>query len=82
MNASAIVRKIMSEAGVSQKKIADQIGLNSQQAVFNMLNAKLGMRIDNFIKIMNALGYEVIVRNKDSNESIIVDVDRVIINEE
>ena len=59
-------------SGVSQKKLADKMGLKSQQAVFNMLNAKNGMRVDNFVKMMDLLGYEVTVRNKVTDEELVV----------
>lgn len=64
MTASEIAKEIMKASGVSQKKLADKMGLKAQQAVFNLLNAKNGMRTDSFVKMMNALGYDVIVRNQ------------------
>lgn len=73
MNAADIVRKVLGDVGLSQKKLATKIGLKTQQGVFNMLNAKQGMRIDNFIKIMDVLGYEVVVRNKVNDEIIVVE---------
>lgn len=73
MNAADIVRKVLGGVNMSQKKLATKIGLKSQQGVFNMLNAKQGMRIDNFIKIMDVLGYEVVVRNKVNDETIVVE---------
>ena len=73
MNAADIVRKVLGDVGLSQKKLATKIGLKTQQGVFNMLNAKQGMRIDNFIKIMDVLGYEVVVRNKVNDEVIVVE---------
>lgn len=64
MTASEIAKEIMKASGVSQKKLADKMNLKAQQAVFNLLNAKNGMRTDSFVKMMNALGYDVIVRNR------------------
>lgn len=61
---------IKDQAGISQKKLAEKMGLNSQQAVYNMLNAKNGMRVDNFVKMMAVLGYDVIVRNRVNDEEI------------
>lgn len=74
MKAADIVRQIMDSVGVSQKKLADKIGLKTQQSVFNILNAKQGMRIDNFVKIMNVLGYDVIVKNRVTDEETKVEV--------
>lgn len=61
---------IKEASGISQKKLAEKMGLKSQQAVYNMLNAKNGMRVDNFVKMMAVLGYDVIVRNRVNDEEI------------
>jgi antitoxin component HigA of HigAB toxin-antitoxin module len=74
MKAADIVRQVMDSVGMSQKKLADKIGLKTQQSVFNILNAKQGMRIDNFVKIMNVLGYDVIVKNRVTDEETKVEV--------
>lgn len=61
---------IWKESGLSQKKLADKMELKSQQAAHCMLNAKNGMRTDNFIKMMNVLGYDVVLRNKVNDNEI------------
>lgn len=70
--AGQIARETWEASGISQKKLADKMGLKSQQAVFNLLKAKNGMRTDNFVKMMNLLGYDVIVRNKVTDEETVV----------
>ena len=74
MNKTAIqlARDIWDASGISQKKLAEKMGLKTQQAVFNMLNAKNGMRVDNFVRMMNVLGYDVVVRNKVTDEETLV----------
>ena len=61
---------IWKDSGLSQKKLAEKMELKSPQAAFNMLNAKNGMRADNFVKMMNILGYDVVIRNKVNDEEI------------
>lgn len=75
MRAADIVRQIMDSVGMSQKKMADKIGLKTQQSVFNILNAKQGMRIDNFVKMMNVLGYDVVVKDRVTDKEIAVEVE-------
>ena len=75
MTAQDIVKSIMEGVGISQKKLADKIGAKSQQAVFNMLNAKNGMRVDNFVKLMNAMGYDVVVRNRVTDDETEIGVE-------
>lgn len=73
--AQQMVRDTMEGVGISQKKLADKMGAKSQQLVFNMLNAKNGMRTDNFVKMMNAMGYDVIVRNRVTDEETQIGVE-------
>jgi len=68
--ATQAVKDIFEVSGLSQKKLAEKMELKSQQAAFNMLNAKNGMRADNFVKMMNILGYDVVIRNKVNDEEI------------
>lgn len=70
--AAVIARETVDASPISQKKIAEKMGVKSQQAVFNMLKAKNGMRIDNFVKMMDVLGFEVVVRNKVTDEEQIL----------
>lgn len=70
--AGVIAREALAAAGISQRKLAHKMKLKSQQALFSMLNAKNGMRVDNFVKIMDTLGYDVVVRNKLTDEEQIV----------
>lgn len=68
--AAKAVADVMTSVGFSQKKLAEKMGLKAQQAVFNMLNAKNGMRVDNFIKALDVLGYDVVIRNRVTDEEV------------
>ena len=67
---------IWKESGLRQKKLADKMELKSQQAAYCMLNAKNGMRTDNFVKMMNIMWYDVVLRNKvnDSEVEVVAEV--------
>ena len=80
MNRMTVVEAIESlrEAmQVSQAKLAEKIGMKHAQGYQNAIGAKKGMRSDNFIKLANALGYDVIIRNRvtDAEIEIIVPAD-------
>lgn len=64
MNASEIVKKAMKADGITQKELAVALDLSSQQSIGNMLARRNGMRIDNFVKMMDKMGYEIVVRKK------------------
>lgn len=62
MKANEVVQKIMESDGVTQKKLAEALGFNAPQYVSNMLYRKNGMRVDNLAKMLNAMGYTLVVR--------------------
>lgn len=70
--AGKAARDALDASPISQKKLAEKMGLKTQQAVFNILKAKNGMRIDNFVKMMSALGYDVVIRNRVSDEETLI----------
>ena len=74
MNAVEIVRMAIEESGLSQKKVGEKIGLKTQQGMFNLLKAKKGMRIDNFVALMDALGYDVVVKHRVNDKEVVVEM--------
>lgn len=64
MKANEIVQKIMETDGITQKKLAEALGFSAPQYVGNMLYRKNGMRADNLVKMLNVMGYEVVIRKK------------------
>ena len=62
--AQEMVKDTRDELGLTQSLLAKKIGANSPQAFQRLVAAKNGMRTDNFVKLMNAMGYDVIVRNR------------------
>lgn len=72
LSAKETVEFLRNKQGVSQKKLAEAIGLKTQQGFQNIITAKKGMRSDNFVRLINALGYEVIVRKALTEEEIVI----------
>ena len=64
MNEKEIIKTAMAADGITQKELAEALGWSSQQSVGNMLTRKNSMRLDNFVKMLNEMGYEVVVRKK------------------
>lgn len=63
-NEKQIIRDAMAADGITQKELADALGLVGQQSIGNMLTRKNSMRLDNFVKMLDAMGYSVVVRKK------------------
>lgn len=64
MNEKEIIRAAMAAGNITQKELAEELGMVGQQSIGNMLSRKNSMRLDNFVKMLNAMGYDVVVKKK------------------
>lgn len=65
MTEREVVKDIMAMRGWSQSKLAEEVGGWKQTNITGLLNnTKNGMRIDNLLKMVSALGCDLIVRDK------------------
>lgn len=62
MKSNKVVRAAMESGGITQAELAAKIGYKGQSSVGNALGRENGMRVDVFVKMMNAMGYDVVVR--------------------
>ena len=62
MKSNEVVRAVMTADGITQANLAAKLGYSGQSAVGNALSRENGMRVDVFVKMMNAMGYDVVVR--------------------
>lgn len=62
MKSNEAVRSVMSADGITQANLAAKLGYKTQSGVGNALSRENGMRVDVFVKMMNAMGYDVVVR--------------------
>ena len=62
MKSNKIIREIMETDGITQAELARKMGYKGQSSVGNALARENGMRVDIFIKMAQAMGYEVVVR--------------------
>ena len=70
MKSSEVVREAMKKDGMSQANLAQKCGYKTQSGVGNALQRENGMRVDVFIKMMNAMGYDVVVR-RGKDETVV-----------
>lgn len=70
MTEKEIVRAIMQTRGWSQQKLAEEAGFKSQSNVTGLLNrGNKGMRTDQLFRLLDALGCELVVRDKMDNKN-------------
>lgn len=68
-----IIRTIMLLRGFTNATLAEKCGYNTPSGVSNVINRENGMRIDNLVKLMEAMDCEVVIRSKltDKQEWVI-----------
>lgn len=62
MKTQEILSKAMTNEKVTQKALAEAMGLKSAQAIGNILYRENSVRVSSFVKMLNLMGYEVVVR--------------------
>ena len=63
MLSKEIVKQLLKECNMTQNDLANQLGVK-QTNITGILNRYNSMRIDNLVEMAEAMGYEVIVRDK------------------
>lgn len=77
MNASELIKAVMSEKGYSAATLAKKLGCSTASFVSEKLRRENGMRTDWFVKMLNAMDCEIVIKDtigekktwKLSNES-------------
>ena len=76
MTEKDVVRKAMAMRGWSQPKLAEKSGFKSQSNITGLLNNnKNGIRMDNLFKMLDAMGFKIIVRDDmGSGKEFVIDM--------
>lgn len=62
MNEKDIVKEAIKTLGWNQTQLAEATGYKTQSAISNRLTGN-SMRVDTFVKMLSAMGYEVVVKS-------------------
>lgn len=68
MNEQEAIREAMKIRGFNQKFLADKAGFKGQSTVAEYLRSK-HMRVDNFIRMLNAMDFDLMVVDRASDKS-------------
>lgn len=76
MDEKKVIREVMELRGWSQATLAKEAGYKNQSNIGSMLTGSAnGIRIDNLVRIFNAMGCEIVVRDKmGSKQEWVVDM--------
>lgn len=77
MTEKDVVREVMALRKWSQPMLAKESGFKSQSNITGLLNNnKNGIRMDNLFKMLNAMGCEIVVRDKmGSKKEWVIDME-------
>ena len=64
MRSANVVKEIMNMRDWSQAKLAEEAGFKGQTNVTGMINRSASMKVENLVRLVEAMGFEVIVRDK------------------
>ena len=67
MTIKNVIKVAQKTVGWTQTTLAEACGYESQAAIGMALSRKNGMRVDVFVKMLNAMGYDVVVQSKNPN---------------
>lgn len=63
MTAREIITSTMKQSGLNQTQMAAMIGLKNQSG-FSMALGRADLKVGFFVKVLNAMGYEVVVKKR------------------
>lgn len=64
MNEKNIIKEAMKSRGYNQSQLAGAAGLKRQSNVSELLRGK-SMRVDSFVKLLDAMGFDVVVKDRN-----------------
>ena len=75
MNEKEIIVEAMKSCGWNQETLAKKCCYKTQSAISNKINGK-SLRVDTFAKILDAMGYEVIIKSTSNKNQWSIKVNK------
>lgn len=73
MDAKEAIREAMKVCGWSQEKLAKACGMKRQSNVTGILNRGSSMRVDIMLQMVNAMGFELVLRDTRGKSEFVID---------
>lgn len=73
MDAKEAIREAMKVCEWSQARLADECGMKGQTNVTGVLNRGSSMRVDILLQMANAMGFELVLRDKRGKSEFVID---------
>lgn len=75
MSIEKIIKDVMAKRGYTQKFLAEKLGFSTTSGVSEKLRRKEGMRINTFVRFLNAMECDVVVKSRTSNDEWKIDIE-------
>ena len=73
MTAIEAICYIMETNGVSLAELSEYADLGSKSNVHHLLNLRKDLKVGTFVKMLEALGYQLVIQSEDTEDEIVID---------
>lgn len=75
MTAIEAIREIMQSNKVSLSELSEYADLGSKSNVHHLLNLRNDLKVGTFVKMLEALGYQLVIQSEETEDEIVIDYD-------
>lgn len=72
MRANELIFHLIHEEGTTPTELAEKLGVSGKNNVYQTIRCA-DMKVKNLLRYMNVLGYDIVVRNRESGKEYVVD---------
>lgn len=73
MTAIEAICYIMETNGVSLAELSEYADLGSKSNVHHLLNLRKDLKVGTFVKMLEALGYQLVIQSEETEDEIVID---------
>lgn len=73
MTAIETICYIMETNGVSLAELSEYADLGSKSNVHHLLNLRKDLKVGTFVKMLEALGYQLVIQSEETEDEIVID---------
>lgn len=73
MTAIEAICYIMETNGVSLAELSKYADLGSKSNVHHLLNLRKDLKVGTFVKMLEALGYQLVIQSEETEDEIVID---------
>lgn len=75
MNIVEAINECLRFRGMNKSKLSEKMGMTRPQVLNNQLSRGAGMRLETVLAMVNALGYDVVLKDRISGAEVVVNAE-------